>query len=72
MLLDGTGSSDLDNDLTEIAWYEGTTYLGSIAPTVNFSTGVHHVTAYAIDATQKWTSAKMKVIVLPPHPKGKQ
>jgi hypothetical protein len=71
VLLDGTGSHDLDNDLTEIAWYEGTTYLGSIAPTVNFPQGVHHLTAYAIDATQKWSSAKMKVIVLPPHPKGK-
>lgn len=31
-------------------------YLGSIAPTVNFPQGVHHVTVYAIDATQKWQS----------------
>lgn len=62
--LDGRGSSDLDNNLVEIRWYEGSTYLGSgTTLAVNFGVGTHTVTAEAIDATHMWNYANTMVTV---------
>jgi len=62
--LDGSGSSDLDNDLEKIHWYEGTTYLGSGTDLeVEFGVGTHTVTAVAIDATDKYHTADTTVTV---------
>lgn len=64
--LNGSGSSDLDGDLVEIAWFEGSTYLGSGTTLgVYFGVGAHTVTAVAIDATDKWNSADTTVTVVP-------
>ncbi|APR88423.1 hypothetical protein A7982_13772 [Minicystis rosea] len=65
--LDGSGSSDLDGDLVEIAWFEGGTYLGS-GTTVGatFGVGRHTVTAVAIDAADKSNSADTTVTVVRP------
>jgi len=64
--LDGSGSSDLDDDITGIEWYEGTTYLGAgTTPYVTFGVGTHNVMAYVIDEMGKWGSASTTVTVLP-------
>ena len=64
--LNGSLTSDLDGDLDEIRWYEGSTYLGS-GTTLNraFSVGTHNVRAYAIDSTGKWSFDDTTVTVTP-------
>ncbi|MEJ7732933.1 MAG: hypothetical protein WKG00_27520 [Polyangiaceae bacterium] len=64
--LDGRGSHDLDDDLAQVHWYEGNTYLGSGSTLQKaFATGTHTVTARAVDATTRWSDARTTVSVLP-------
>jgi hypothetical protein len=63
--LNGSGSYDLDNDLAEIRWYEGRTYLGSgTTKAVRFSRGTHTVTAEAIDTMGKWSKDTATVTIM--------
>lgn len=65
VILDGTRSYDADGDLTEIAWFEGTTYLGSGERLeVVLGAGAHTLTAVALDATGKWSTAETTVTVV--------
>jgi hypothetical protein len=65
--LDGSGSSDLDGDLVEIAWFEGSAYLGSgTTVSATFGVGAHTVRAVAFDAAGKSNSADTTVTVLRP------
>lgn len=67
VMLDGSGSYDLDGDLVEIRWYEGTTYLGSgTTPYVTFGIGDHTVTAAVFDSLNKSNNATTTVRVLAP------
>ena len=64
LTLNGSGSSDLDSDLMEIRWYEGSTYLGSgTTKAVTLGLGTHTVTAMAIDATGKSSTDTVTVTV---------
>jgi hypothetical protein len=63
--LDGRQTFDLDDDLQDILWYEGSKYLGKgMTPTITLSLGKHTVTARAIDATHKWNDADTTIEVL--------
>jgi FG-GAP repeat len=62
--LNGSLSSDPDGNLSHIDWYEGSTYLGTGTQLYHvFSLGVHTVTAYVWDTTDKWSSATTTVTV---------
>lgn len=63
--LDGRDSFDPDDDLSEVLWYEGSTYVAKgLTTTVDLGIGKHTITARAIDAGHRWSDSRTTVEIL--------
>ncbi len=66
--LDGSGSTDLDNDITNYEWYDNfeTLIATGVTPTVEFGPGYHDLTLIVTDSMQNTSSDTVYISIRSP------